>query len=118
MCKADFWQYIEAHSDIQILALNNDALLLRNALTGRFYRVAYATLMDIDARELHEILSGVREPNALTTITRIVGYYSKTMNWNRSKLGELEDRRRGDYVFEPERPVERRQPVTAVRAAG
>ena len=34
-------------------------------------------------------------------ITRIVGYFSRMTNWNSSKLGELDDRRRGDYaVFE------------------
>ncbi|MCX6377184.1 MAG: hypothetical protein NTU88_14335, partial [Armatimonadetes bacterium] len=31
-------------------------------------------------------------------ITRIVGYYSRINNWNNSKLGELRDRQRGDYL--------------------
>jgi ribonucleoside-triphosphate reductase len=30
-------------------------------------------------------------------ITRIVGYFSRISNWNKSKLGELKDRRRGNY---------------------
>ncbi|MHA1518512.1 MAG: anaerobic ribonucleoside-triphosphate reductase [Alphaproteobacteria bacterium] len=30
-------------------------------------------------------------------ITRIVGYYSRVDNWNKSKLGELHDRQRGNY---------------------
>jgi len=30
-------------------------------------------------------------------MTRIVGYYSRLDNWNPSKLGELKDRRAGDY---------------------
>ena len=30
-------------------------------------------------------------------ITRIVGYYSRVKNWNKSKLGELKDRQGGDY---------------------
>jgi len=30
-------------------------------------------------------------------ITRIVGYFSRISNWNKSKLGELKDRHRGDY---------------------
>jgi len=32
-------------------------------------------------------------------ITRIVGYYSRVTNWNKSKLGELRDRHRGDYAL-------------------
>ncbi len=30
-------------------------------------------------------------------ITRIVGYFSRTSNWNKSKLGELNDRHKGNY---------------------
>ena len=30
-------------------------------------------------------------------ITRIVGYFSRISNWNKSKLGELSDRHKGDY---------------------
>jgi ribonucleoside-triphosphate reductase len=30
-------------------------------------------------------------------ITRIVGYFSRTSGWNKSKIAELEDRRKGDY---------------------
>lgn len=30
-------------------------------------------------------------------ITRIVGYYSRVNNWNKSKIGELKDRQKGDY---------------------
>jgi ribonucleoside-triphosphate reductase len=34
---------------------------------------------------------------AVYGVTRIVGYYSRISNWNKSKLAELEDRHRGDY---------------------
>lgn len=30
-------------------------------------------------------------------VTRIVGYYSRVNNWNKSKIGELRDRRIGNY---------------------
>ncbi|HLG29120.1 MAG TPA: anaerobic ribonucleoside-triphosphate reductase [Candidatus Brocadiales bacterium] len=30
-------------------------------------------------------------------ITRIVGYYSRINNWNKSKIGELVDRHKGNY---------------------
>lgn len=30
-------------------------------------------------------------------VTRIVGYYSRVNNWNASKIGELRDRRSGNY---------------------
>ena len=31
-------------------------------------------------------------------ITRIVGYFSRVENWNKSKIGELKDRHQGDYT--------------------
>ena len=36
-------------------------------------------------------------------IARIVGYYSRIKNWNKSKLGELKDRQKGNYGAENER---------------
>jgi hypothetical protein len=35
----------------------------------------------------------------LRYMTRVVGYYSRTENWNKSKIGELKDRHRGDYTL-------------------
>ncbi len=37
-------------------------------------------------------------------ITRIVGYFSRVNNWNKSKLGELRDRHRGSYALAPAEP--------------
>ncbi len=33
-------------------------------------------------------------------VTRIVGYFSRISNWNKSKIGELKDRRKGNYRIE------------------
>ena len=40
---------------------------------------------------------GFCESPDVTGITRIVGYYSRINNWNKSKIGELKDRHRGNY---------------------
>lgn len=37
------------------------------------------------------------ETQKLYGVTRIVGYYSRIQNWNKSKIGELRDRHRGMY---------------------
>jgi ribonucleoside-triphosphate reductase len=43
-------------------------------------------------------------------MTRIVGYFSRIANWNKSKLGELKDRQQGNYhvtgAVPPMRPAE------------
>ena len=36
-------------------------------------------------------------PIKLCGVTRIVGYYSRVQNWNKSKIGELRDRQEGHY---------------------
>jgi len=37
------------------------------------------------------------EKEVVDGMTRIVGYFSKVSNWNKSKIGELKDRRKGKY---------------------
>jgi ribonucleoside-triphosphate reductase len=53
-------------------------------------------------------------------ITRIVGYFSRISNWNKSKLGELKDRHRGNYSlgFLGGAPVTASGSVTSTAAAG
>ena len=49
---------------------------------------AYRVVQCIAGREKAIVLNG---------ITRIVGYYSRINNWNKSKIGELRDRSKGKY---------------------
>ena len=48
-------------------------------------------------------------------LTRIVGYFSRISNWNKSKIGELRDRHGGSYGLpgEPARDAEVHEHVTA-----
>ena len=43
------------------------------------------------------VLKGEENAIRLHGITRIVGYYSRTTSWNKSKIGELRDRGQGIY---------------------
>lgn len=43
-----------------------------------------------------------QEPEVLRHMTRVVGYYSRISNWNRSKVGELKDRHKGQYAIKDE----------------
>jgi len=56
-------------------------------------------------QECENKMRGIREncpycgsPNVYA-LTRIVGYFSRVQNWNKSKLGELKDRQKGQYQF-------------------
>jgi hypothetical protein len=47
---------------------------------------------------VEQVLIGARSPKIIRNITRIVGYYSYEDHWNKSKIAELNDRRKGEYV--------------------
>ncbi len=43
------------------------------------------------------VLHGDKSAIPMHNVTRIVGYYSRVHNWNKSKIGELRDRQHGQY---------------------
>jgi len=49
----------------------------------------------IKTQKWEKIKKGIPD---LIYMSRIVGYYSRINNWNKSKLGELKDRHAGNYV--------------------
>jgi len=52
----------------------------------------------IEANKWERLDRGVVQGKDVYHVTRIVGYYSRIHNWNKSKLGELADRHRGEYI--------------------
>jgi len=94
--KACEWEELmKQHPHWRVEEIVKGRFMVQNTRTNRCYEVK--PFDDITLEEAEDILEGRREPVMLDTVTRIVGYYSSTSNWNRSKLGELEDRRKGDY---------------------
>ncbi len=56
------------------------------------------------AQEFLRVMQNDRAPIVLHGITRIVGYYSRVTNWNKSKIGELRDRAQRNYGLTAESP--------------
>ncbi len=50
-----------------------------------------------DANVFIDVINCSRKAIVCHGVTRIVGYYSRTHNWNKSKIGELRDRQNGSY---------------------
>ncbi|MDR4505371.1 MAG: anaerobic ribonucleoside-triphosphate reductase [Candidatus Scalindua sp.] len=76
---------------------------------GAYVEVSIAEVVekvtDFDrAQELLRVISNDRSSIVLNGITRIVGYYSRVNNWNKSKVGELRDRSSGSYGLTREKP--------------
>jgi anaerobic ribonucleoside-triphosphate reductase len=78
---------------------SDKAFVVFNKLTNKKYEVKKESLATTDWENINSVLSG-REPIILDGITRIVGYFSKISNWNKSKVGELHDRREGNYTVD------------------
>ncbi len=102
----DFLDRVEAHPDLEGVGTEDEsseggaAFLVRHAPSGSKYRVELATIARHPWETLEAVLTGRREPRVLSHMTRVVGYFSRTENWNRSKLGELEARQGGEYSLD------------------
>lgn len=105
---------IEAHENLELVAENR-----KSDGSGDTVLVVHDNRLAEDVEghqvtvELSEIFSAIKDeksaqrfvavvareesPIKLNGITRIVGYYSRTQNWNKSKVGELRDRAKGQY---------------------
>lgn len=87
---------IKALEYIEVLSENEQQLIIRNNNTKKKLQITKSEVVGYDFENVLNVING-REPVILDGITRIVGYFSKTSNWNKSKIGELEDRRKGNY---------------------
>ena len=108
---ADFYDKVQAHPDLELVgAAGADkmnpvldvpekecVLIVRYSPRDEFYQLTATGIAEAVWEELVEILTGGREPLVLRHMSRIVGYYSIVENWNKSKIGELIDRRKGEY---------------------
>lgn len=56
------------------------------------------------AKRFLEVVNCDANPIACEGVTRIVGYYSRVNNWNKSKIGELRDRQGEFYTLGGEAP--------------
>jgi hypothetical protein len=74
-------------------------LLIKHKPTGISTMLPADAVSDLTWDQLEPVLLGVRSPVVLTHISRVVGYFSRIENWNKSKLGELKDRHKGSYAI-------------------
>ena len=63
----------------------------------RLDTTAHFTPQAIENNDWPTLRSQIIQGKDVRQVTRIVGYFSRVGNWNKSKLGELKDRHAGDY---------------------
>ena len=98
---AEFFVKVEQHNDLEGLAVvtKSESPYCKVGFipTDIGTRLPLEAIEKADWKTLEDLLTGKREPVALQHMTRVVGYFSRIDNWNKSKLGELKDRQNGDY---------------------
>jgi hypothetical protein len=113
-----FVEAVELSSDLEIIGTafpdNEEVFVIRDyskteGIEGAYVEVSIDEIVkkvtDTDkAQEFISVVQNDRKPIVLHGITRIVGYYSRVNNWNKSKVGELRDRAQRNYGLTAESP--------------
>lgn len=91
----DFVENVDNDPDLTGVDMKSD-LVVKNS-RGEYVSLSLDLVVKAEWPQLREMIEGTYTP-PLYHVSRIVGYYSRIENWNKSKLGELRDRRQGDYA--------------------
>lgn len=75
-------------------------LLIEHVPSHLTTKLPAAAVEKLDWPLLLSVLIGEREPKVLERMTRVCGYFSRLDNFNRSKIGEIKDRIKGQYAVE------------------
>ena len=95
----DFYEKVQSHDKIKGLGF----VVKDKAAIVEYIPNKVCTMIQLDAIEdndwdvLRDVITLKRDPEVLYHMTRVVGYYSRVENWNKSKIGELKDRQKGNY---------------------
>ena len=114
-----FVEAVELSSDLEVIGTaipsNEEVFVIRDysktkGIEGAYVEVSIEEIVrkvtDCDkAQEFVNIIQNDRASIVLNGITRIVGYYSRVNNWNKSKVGELRDRAKGSYGLTNQNPL-------------
>ena len=114
-----FVEAVELSSDLEVIGTafpsNEEVFVIRDyskteGIEGAYVEVSIEEIVrkvtDCDkAQEFVNVIQNDRASIVLNGITRIVGYYSRVNNWNKSKVGELRDRAKGSYGLTGQNPL-------------
>ncbi len=129
-----FIEAVELSSDLEIIGTafpsdadngkNEEVFVIRDyskteGIEGAYVEVSIdevaQKVTDSDkAQELIRVIQNDRSSIVLNGITRIVGYYSRVNNWNKSKVGELRDRAKGTYGLTKDKAIFQKNRLSAI----
>jgi hypothetical protein len=106
----DFVEKVEDSERFEVVGTDKDDSVLvlsdttkKDGIYGRYIEVGVEEILTAPLKDIWDVIANNRKKIVLHGVTRIVGYYSRTHNWNKSKVGELRDRivsrEHGGYGF-------------------
>ena len=106
----DFIEKVESSDRFEVVGTDKDDSVLvlsdttkKDGIYGKYIEVGVEEILTAPLKDIWDVIANNRKKIVLEGITRIVGYYSRTHNWNKSKVGELRDRivsrEHGGYGF-------------------
>ena len=98
MTYLEVYNNVEGDERLEGVSVDSKGCIIR-VLDNHRYRISWDALRNNPWEDVLGVLLGNREPTILRHVSRVVGYFSRIDNWNKSKLGELKDRQRGDYAI-------------------
>ena len=102
MLLQDFKEWIDELENVTGISIGKEGFKVIHPKSGSKSLIPLETVESLDESKLSDVeeyLRGERDESVLRHMTRVVGYYSLVENWNPSKIGELKDRHKGDYVL-------------------
>lgn len=96
----DFFEKVEQHPSLEGVAIDSEYLWVRERYSKIMTKVSFDIIPEKDWDWFEKVLTVQQEAQPVQYMTRVIGYFSLTRNWNASKLREREDRSKGNYNVE------------------
>ena len=84
------FEVVGTDKDDSVLVLSDTTKI--DGIYGKYIEVGVKEVLTAPLKDILDVITNNRKALVCHGVTRIVGYYSRTHNWNKSKVGELHDR--------------------------
>ena len=93
----DFFDAIENDPQLEGVGYDQEKIYIRDSTDETLMSLSWGTIEGNSWPTIRGVLTKSLNPDVLIHTSRVVGYFSRIDNWNKSKIGELKDRHKGSY---------------------